>query len=523
MIRRILVKDLKLLWPMAVLMTAIQAARAWVGQGVSFFADPTASNALVPPLTVAWFVGLASLAAAVVQLDPVPGVDQDWLIRPIRRRDLVLAKLLFLALVVSVPMLLLDLATGWVAGIPFGAILGAAVARVLFVYACFLLPVAALAAMTRSLTELIALAAALVVVFAVSLSVSFVVRGGAWCPTCGSGMAWLEHFAQHAITVVGALLILGLQYGRRRTNLSRGLALAGAAALVLLQMPWSGAFALERWAMGSGRGAAVALVPESSEVPIRRESSGSRHDAAPVLGRDVGRALDYLHRRAGREAASISLDIPLRIQGVAPEERLLVDRSEARVAGADGHVLELPPVAGWRAGLSADSSGDPMSAGPATQTVELPAGAYRRLDGGGAQLIVTDTLTLVGPAAVLEIEAGDGAARTPDGGVCISRVQRDRVTVGCRAVGAAPFCYGASLYTADGPLGSPVLKCDADYRRHWPTLIDVLTPYGVELSAPESGGRADRAALEAARVRFTIYRELDHFERRIALALRASR
>jgi hypothetical protein len=335
-------------------------------------------------------------------------------------------------------------------------------------------------------------------------------------------MGWLEHLAQHAITVAGAFLILGLQYGRRRTNLSRGLALTGAAALVLLQVPWGSAFALERWVTGSGRGAAVELVPESNEVPIPRESSGSRHDAAPMLGRDVGRALDYLHRRAGREAVSISLDIPLRILGVAPEEKLLVDRADARVASADGRVLELQPVAGWRAGLSADSSGDPMSSGPATQTVELPADAYRRLDGGGARLIVTDALTLVGPAAVLEIEASDGAARTPDGGVCVSRVQRDRVTVGCRAVGAAPFCYGASLYTADGPLGSPVLKCDADYRRHWPTLIDVLTPYGVELSAPESGGRPDRAVLEAARVRFTIYRELDHFERGMQLALRAS-
>jgi hypothetical protein len=40
-------------------------------------------------------VATALLIVTVVQQDAIPGLTQDWLVRPIRRRDLLLSKVVF--------------------------------------------------------------------------------------------------------------------------------------------------------------------------------------------------------------------------------------------------------------------------------------------------------------------------------------------------------------------------------------------------------------------------------------------
>jgi hypothetical protein len=46
------------------------------------------------------YFGVATLIAALVHQDGLVGVRQDWLERPIRRRDLFAAKVLFVVLAV---------------------------------------------------------------------------------------------------------------------------------------------------------------------------------------------------------------------------------------------------------------------------------------------------------------------------------------------------------------------------------------------------------------------------------------
>jgi hypothetical protein len=128
---------------------------------------------------------------------------------------------------------------------PFAPVLEAALAKDLFVFVCLIVPVAALAATTRNMTDIILFGAALFLVFSVSLSLSAFFLGAEWCPTCGTGMVWLQHFAQHLLILLGALVVLLLQYYRRRTALARAVALIGAASLVYLQLPWSSAYAIE--------------------------------------------------------------------------------------------------------------------------------------------------------------------------------------------------------------------------------------------------------------------------------------
>jgi len=118
MIRQILRKDWLLLWPMVVLVTAIQAGVEWASYRAGLFGADAAAVELLRPLTLAWYAGIAALAVAVVQQDPLPGIDQDWLVRPLRRRDLLIAKILFVAMRISMPMFMVNVMHALARGFP---------------------------------------------------------------------------------------------------------------------------------------------------------------------------------------------------------------------------------------------------------------------------------------------------------------------------------------------------------------------------------------------------------------------
>ena len=260
MIRHIFKKDWKLLWPMVALITAIQIGRQWAVFKAGLFGEIPAAVELLRPLTLAWFGGIAALIAAVVHQDPVPGVDQDWLIRPLRRTDLLLAKLSFLLLAISVPMFALDLAQALAMGFPVGISLQDLLYKGIYVFISAMVPALALAATTRNMTELTVLGAALIVVFAVSLGLSAALFGESSCPTCETGVVWLQHLLQHVGVSCGAGIILALQYYRRRTEFSRALAILGAVALVFVQLSWNSAFAVQSWlSRSAGPPAAITI------------------------------------------------------------------------------------------------------------------------------------------------------------------------------------------------------------------------------------------------------------------------
>ena len=106
---------------MVAVVVAIQIGYEWAVFSSGLFGENPAAEALLRPLTLAWFIGIAALTAAVVHQDPIPGVDQDWLIRPLNRTQLLLAKMIFLALAISVPMFILNLAHALAMGMPFVA------------------------------------------------------------------------------------------------------------------------------------------------------------------------------------------------------------------------------------------------------------------------------------------------------------------------------------------------------------------------------------------------------------------
>ena len=486
MIGHILRKDWNLLWPLVAVVAAIQVGYEWATFSTGLFGENPAAEALLRLLSPAWFIGIAALTAAVIHQDPIPGVDQDWLIRPLNRTQLLLAKILFLLLTITVPMFLLNFVDALAMGIPIGPSLRAVLSKELFIFACFIVPVAALSATTRNMTELIILGAGLVLIFASSLSLSAFFFGANWCPTCHTGMAWLQHFGQHIGILVGAGVILFLQYYRRQSGVARALAAMGAVCLVLIQLPWSVAFDIERWlTQPNGDAAAIALElgGESPSLEPSGAASGPRsaQTAQLLLHGRIDQAFADLHRRARGGEAAVRVDLPVRISGVSAEEVLLADRSQTQLSDEDGRVLYRGTNTGASAALTMVEGGEPLSSGLAYQSIELPSTLYRRAAASTLRLRIVDTLTLARVRAEHRIAALDGELRSDDTGVCAARVERNTLAVHCKSIVQAPFCYSGTVVGSDGHHGPEVFQCVPDYRRHWPALIDVLNFYGIDL------------------------------------------
>jgi hypothetical protein len=517
LIRHILIKDWRLLWGMVGLTVAVQLGRVWAGTRAGLLHSSLAADALLRPLTIAWFIAIAALTVAVVHQDPIPGVDQDWLIRPLRRTHLLLAKLSFLAITISGPMLALDLVAGFTAGIPIARLLEVSVAQIAFVYVCLVIPVAALASTTRNMTEIIVFGAILFLVFSVSLSSSAFLLGPAWCPTCGSGMAWLQHLAQHLVILIGSIVILLVQYYRRRSKPAQATALVGAIALVCLQLPWSGAFAIEQWLSGSDQAAAgVAL--EVTTTPAADSSGNREQRPSPAIGGRMGRVLDSLRRR-GRDD-QVTIELPVLVSGVDEGQLLLVDRTEVSLIAPGNRLLYRRATSGWSGGFSMGTDDDVIRAGVAHQPIDIPVDLAERA--AGSRVRVDYAMTLLEARTSHRIAAIGGVLRSPDIGRCSTQFRRDTLALSCRAIGAAPFCYSATLHTADGRVATQAIECNADYRRHWPTLIDVESVYGLEL--PLRGADSpDPSDMAEWYVTLDLYEERAHFQRTLWATLAASR
>src|SRR5207245_979678 len=123
----------------------------------------------------------------------------------IRRRDLLLAKVLLVVLLIHAPMVATNLFRGLADGFPFAQTLGAALASSFEVALLFSLPLMAIAALTKSVTE--AIIGSLVVFFGLMLarlllaatSFPFTHAFHFSEPVDGTGVAWVWQSLSHAV------------------------------------------------------------------------------------------------------------------------------------------------------------------------------------------------------------------------------------------------------------------------------------------------------------------------------------
>jgi len=523
MIWRIFRKDWTLLWPLAVLFTLIQIAAEWAIYKFGSFGGSPLARELLRLLIPAWFIGVVALPIAVVHEDPVPGVDQDWLVRPLARTDLVLAKMLFVLITVCLPMLVVNLSAELVSGFPALQSLGYALYKEAYLFVCLLFPVMALAAVTRNMVDLVALVAALVVLYAVSLWVSAALFGVERCPTCDSSISWLQHLLQHASLLVGSAVVLALQYYRRATRVSRLFLAVGVVLLVSVQLPWNTAFAIQSW-MAVRRGsspAAVRIAADTTEVADEAGTGRRGQDAAhaatqALLQGKVDAAVQSLKSVGRMPDVPVLFNVPLRITGLANDEFLVVDRAEFALVDAHGEAL-------YR-GIGTERNTVPLITDPAQpglvrQQFEVPGALYKRIRSRAAGLVVDYSLTVKVAIAEHRIGAAGGQVRASEVGVCQTSGDPSTVFIRCRQVGHLPDCYAATLYGPDGRHNPQVYACDPDYRPFLPSATNIISLAKIDLPIRDNYGVAhydvDGSDLPHSYVTLKVYETGQHFRRTV--------
>ena len=527
MIWAIFRKDWALLWPLAVLVTLIQIALEWAIYTFGFFGVSPVAREIMRLLTPAWYIGVIALAVAVVHEDTIPGVDQDWLIRPLERTELLLAKMLFVAVTVCVPMLVVNLIDELALGFRFLPSLGAALYKETYLFICLLVPAAALAAATRNAVELLVLVAGLVLLYVASVWLSATLFGLDRCPTCETSLAWLQSLMQHLGLLVGSAAVLVLQYYRRKTPVARVMLAVGVLLLVVVQLPWSVAFAVQAWMsvpIGSPP-AAILIAAQPTAIGVGSTSGRSRQDNAKratqaLLQGDVDTAVQ-IQKSIGRpHGAPIILSVPLRITGTTHDEFLVVDRAEFAVLDAGGATLYRGSGAERR---SVPLIGDAADPGLVQQTFELPGALYEQIKSRAVSLVIDYSLTVRAVVAEHRIRAAGGEFRSPEIGVCRSDADATAAYIRCRQIGRAPNCFVATLYGPDGQHNPQVRACSSDYRPFIPSPVNIVSFSGVELPIRDAYGVAhyevDGSQIQDSLILLRVYESGQHFQRRVASRL----
>jgi len=251
-----------------------------------------------------------SLLVALIHEEKLPGDRQYWLTRPISWKELLTAKALFIAAFINLPFLLCHLAVWRALGVPALAHLSALLWKEVFFTAFYILPVAALAAITRNLGQVIL--TALIVVLPTALLANFLVERSrvAW-----AGREWLMMAGVAAALYCGITGVLIVQYSRRRTTLAR--ILAGAVALMIV---------------------AVFYSPLRAAFAARTSNSGVRLSLDGRRGRP--------ERPHANGWNTVELEIPVRLDGLPGGVQLLQNSLTFEIDNPAGGIWRPQPAQG---------------------------------------------------------------------------------------------------------------------------------------------------------------------------------
>jgi hypothetical protein len=471
-----------------------------------FPTNPRLRN-LVLYLALGGILGVGFAICAVVHQDAIPGVRQDWLARPIRRRDLLLAKLLFVVLLIQFPIFLGDLIQGVAAGFSVPGSIAAAVSRSIMLLLILDIPFLALASLTRNLMEAVV---AGVLVFFLFATFTVVLSGGSFRPTWGTGEEWITATVLAVTMCLGATILLGLQYFRRRTPLAR--CLGGLFAVISLcstALPWQPAFAVQKsMSPAPGSAAAIGVTFAPGAGKIKRDAS------FPLILNPS--ALDIQGARF--------IYLPMRVTGLPEDSGLQSDRIEIRLSERDGAPVSFLPAYQMRLGArrTRGSAADQDT----YQMISLPGDLYSRMKDRPVRLEIDYSLTLFALASSSALPALNGDRHIPGIGWCGTKINaaETAVQVSCEQPGRNPDCTTLVLEHVPTGLRNPErFGCDADYApyRDWVLIPDGLARFGGNLPFRDPNGLAkypvNGSKLGESRVVMQIYRAADHFTRKLVI------
>jgi hypothetical protein len=511
MVPHILKKDWRLLWPLVATLAVVQGLIAFARFRAGHF-----PSAPFVPASLLVLLAAAIVIALVVHQDPIPGARQDWLVRPIRRRDLFLAKLLFVIVLVQGPWFVADLLQGLANGFSFGQSAAAATACAVWILLTLSLPVLAFAALTATMTETFVAALG---VFAVVIAF-MIVPGlvGANRPAALTGFAWVPFLVREALLLVAAAGVLILQYRWRRSWAARALfAAALVAGLCASFLPWRTTFRLEQLLTASSRddhGVAVAFAPGEGRFRLAPGQGLDDVLEKPGFG-PVDVAAENQRRRA--EGAR-TVFLPVHVSGLVPDSRLLADRSEVRVIGRDGRVVYQGTGNDFELrATGADATGH--------QGIRVPGAVYSRVRAERLDVQLDYWFTLFRANATYALPALGGDQRMPGIGWCATKVDDAgiRVLFGCLQPGERPSCLTVVLeHTPTRQRNPEVSLCVPEYTPYpGHTLPDALSRFGGRLPFYDPSGLirypVGGPQLAEARVLVTNFRPTEHFVRRVVI------
>jgi hypothetical protein len=193
-----------------VLLSAVISVRNAISDGGP--SGPEAFTALF------WIAGTL-LISRVIHAEAIPGTKVYWLTRPYRWKSLLAEKLLFLFLFVGLPPAIVMLVSLEGAGFSLGEYLPSLLFFELMIFVVWIVPVAALAAITESLASFFA---GLLFVGALGAVLSGLLwRSASIFP---GAITWVPASLSALILICGAVVILYIQYRQRRTVFGRAFA-----------------------------------------------------------------------------------------------------------------------------------------------------------------------------------------------------------------------------------------------------------------------------------------------------------
>lgn len=501
MIWHIFKKDWKLLW----LFVVVVALLDWMSEAIVYklglFGGDSMLEMLAEQLPVVVLFAGAFLVVAIVHLDALPGTRQDWLVRPVARRDLLLEKLLFTIIAVLGPVFLANLFVGLADGFSLRASFDTALWRAAFLLVVMVLPIFILASATQNMTQAFIFGCGCA--FIISIFVTFGqywndAAHGTLTPVLHSGVGWVAEVFRFAVVVVAAGVIVSLQYFRRETGTSRALGLGfGFILLFSTLFPWSIAFGIERHLSSDPSAGDVVKVTFDPQAGKYRSPSGVSDSAS----------------RRSSEGAQVVL--PLRITGIEGDETpLTTDRVEVRLIANGGVVYH------------GNSEGAERSDKHSYyQQIEVPDSIYNANQNRPLSVQMDFSLTIFRLAKSYAIRALNGDERMPGWGWCETRMNDSGTALEMRCIepGRGPICGSASLEnTSTGARNPQRFACWSDYTPFADRGVDDgYTRFGVNIPFRDPSGLAkypvDGPQLKQSQVVVRMYEPVDHFTRSLVI------
>jgi hypothetical protein len=379
-------------------------------------------------------------------------------------------------------MLVVGVATDLARGMSLGSSLSGETLDMLSTTASAGLPALAFASLFSGIAE--TMAAAFAGVLTLIVAAYFITGKGNFPlagPTTGTGVHWVVDTSGGIVYCLGALIVLAIQYLRRRTVRARWVAAAvfALAGIATPRLPWQTAFAIERRiAPASGAAASVVLAFE------------------PLAN--------------GTSRTFPAFCIPLTVSGLPADAWLNVDHVSASLMDATGSVvwktrIELPSI-------DSSSPFNAIRGYDGCQPLPMEDKDSDRLaNTPGLRAQFDYSLTLFGLDKSYAMPAASSGKEQvlPGIGRCSTRVG-EHVDLGCMTQ-HAPTC--AMAFLSDTPTGKrspPVYSCNPNYD---PWGFDDGGAWGSGLSIPWRN--LSDPQIKNWQLVLKTYKPLDHFTRQV--------